>query len=202
MDELERADRLTRVVMAPLDEADTRQLVRILARSGTAAAALDDLERRVWTASEGHPFVVIEIMRSLREGEAGGDGRLALPDRVRRLIAGRLSRLTPEARELAALGAVIGREFEFALLVGAAGREPAEVARGVEDLVARRIFHVVDERLDFAHDRIRDVAYADLLPPTRAFHRQVVAGAIETLYASDLDRHCLALGRHYRACED
>ncbi|MGH7789231.1 MAG: hypothetical protein ACRERC_20345, partial [Candidatus Binatia bacterium] len=71
-------------------------------------------------------------------------------------------------------------------------------AAGVEELVARRILHVVGERLDFTHDRIREVAYDQLIAPRRSLVHAAVAEAIEALYASDLEAHCVALGTHWR----
>src|SRR5207249_2725656 len=70
-----------------------------------------------------------------------------------------------------------------------------------EELVRRRVLHGVGERFDFTHDRIREVAYAGLLPPRCRFLHRRVAEAIEAVYAGNLEPHALALGRHYRESE-
>ena len=94
------------------------------------------------------------------------------------------------------MASVIGREFDFALLDRAAGADGQATAAIVEELVARHVLHVVDERLDFSHDRIREVAYENLLPPRRKLLHAAVAHALETLYANDLAPHYVALSRH------
>jgi tetratricopeptide (TPR) repeat protein len=99
------------------------------------------------------------------------------------------------------VAAVIGREFDFALLPRAAGLDPDDAAAGVEELVRRRILHGVGERFDFTHDRIREVASSSILAPRRTLLHRRVGEAIETIYAADLDAHALALGMHYQAGE-
>ena len=96
---------------------------------------------------------------------------------------------------------MIGREFDFPLLQRAVDLGEAEAAEGAEELVRRRVLHGVGERFDFTHDRIREVAYAGLLPPRCRFLHRRVAEAIEAVYAGNLEPHALALGRHYRESE-
>ncbi len=77
------------------------------------------------------------------------------------------------------------------------GHDEEETAREVEELTRRRVLQAVGDRLDFTHDRVREVAYGRILPPRRkALHRRVAEG-LATLYAEDLDPHQLALGLHY-----
>ena len=67
----------------------------------------------------------------------------------------------------------------------------------MEELTRRRVLHSVGERLDFMHDRVREVAYGRILMPRRkALHRRV-AEALATLHAENLELHHLALGLHY-----
>jgi tetratricopeptide (TPR) repeat protein len=120
---------------------------------------------------------------------------------VRQLIASRLERLSERGRLLATVAAVIGREFEFALLRQAAGLGDAEAAEGVEELVRRRVLHGVGERFDFTHDRIREVAHAEVLAPRRRVLHRSVAEAIAAVHAGGLDPHVLALGLHHQGAE-
>lgn len=80
-------------------------------------------------------------------------GSLPLPARVRDMITRRLEPLSERAQQLVRVAAVIGREFEFALLQRAAGVDEQDAAAGVEELVRRRVVHVVGDRFDFSHDR-------------------------------------------------
>jgi predicted ATPase len=198
LDGLDRGGCLARLAMPPLSRADTAALVRALAGQRVGAAALLRLEERVWKLSEGNPFMIVETMRSLRDGTAidAIDG-LAMPERVRDVIVRSLGRLSNRAQDLVAVAAMIGREFEFRLVQAAGGLDADLAAQDVDELVRRRVVQSVGDRFDFVHDRIREVADRQVLAPRRRLLHERVARAIETLYADDLARHYAALGRHY-----
>jgi predicted ATPase len=193
--DLIREQRLVELRLAPLSKDETVTLVRALAPAEGAAEATTGLAERVWATSEGNPFVVVETVRGLATGAAASE-KLALPQRVRDVIARHLDQLSERGRELSAVAAVIGREFDFALLRHAAGLEDLEAAELVEELVRRRVLHNVGERFDFTHDRIREVAYTGLLRDRqRALHARI-AGAMETLYADRLADQVERLAHH------
>jgi predicted ATPase len=185
--------------LGPLSRGDTTRLVRILSSSRIKEADLERLDVQVWRLSEGHPFVAVETVRAIAEGATPRPTQDApLPRRVHELITSRIERATPAARELTAVAAVIGREFDFALLNQAAGGAEADAARSVEELVRRRVLHGIGERFEFTHDRIRQVVYAQILGPRRALLHRQVAGAIERLYGTALEPHHAALVHHCR----
>ncbi|MFQ5897882.1 MAG: AAA family ATPase [Candidatus Methylomirabilia bacterium] len=197
--ELTREQRLVHLTLSPLSQPETANLVRALARAGSAHASLARLAEVVWAVSEGNPFMVVETMRALEEGGMPqAPGIVPLPQRVRTVIAGRLERLSARGRELVAAAAVIGRQFDFALLQRAAGLAEREVAEGVEELVRRRVLSGAGEQFDFTHDRIREVSYSELLWPRRKLLHGMVARALEELYADELEQHFPALAEHYR----
>jgi DNA-binding SARP family transcriptional activator len=198
-EDLGREPGFTRLALPPLSQPDTARLVHALAsRAGGEETALAQLADRIWRASEGNPLMVVETFRALQQGiPADTPGALPFPDRVRQVIAGRLDRLPPRARDLLAVAAVIGREFELPFLQHAAGLSAGETAAGLEELVRRRVVHSVGDRFDVSHDRIREVAYARVLPPRRSVLHSDVARAMETLHAGDLESHAASLGRHY-----
>ena len=201
LDDLARDGCLATLALRPLSRADTLSLVRALARSGDDAA-LGDLGEQAWAASEGNPFVAVETVRDHAEGAMVAHERgLALPERVREIVGRRLERLSERGQSLAAVAAVIGREFEWALLERAAGLGEEHTASAVEELVRRHILHGVGERFDFSHDRIREAAYGRILAPRRRLLHRRIAEAIETLHAGNLEPHALALGLHYRSAE-
>jgi DNA-binding SARP family transcriptional activator len=199
LDEAEGTSSAGRISMPPLSEAETLALVQLLA----AAPARPDTERiarRVWRLSEGNPFMAVETMRALRDGAAPeSPDRLPLSERIQQTVLRRLERLDRRAQALVAVAAVIGREFDYALLRRAAGVSERAAADGVEELVRRRVLQSAGERLAFAHDYIREVAYARLLPPRRRLLHGAVARALADAHAPSLDPHAAALGRHYLA---
>jgi DNA-binding SARP family transcriptional activator len=199
--ELTRESHAVVVPLAPLSPSETLSLIRSLSRSSADAGTIARLEKQVWIASEGNPFVAVETMRAIQEGTALLDSPMPLSQRVRELVAGRLDRLSEPARELAAVAAVIGRQFDFALLLRATRLDEAMVAAGVEELVRRRVLDGVGERLEFTHERTRAVAYNQLVQPRRRMLHQQVGESIEALAPSNLEPHYLALGIHYREAE-
>ena len=62
----------------------------------------------------------------------------------------------------------------------------------------RRIFRFADERFDFGHDRIREVALAEILPPRRRILHRQVAAALDVLGDGRRDRDWGALASHCR----
>jgi DNA-binding SARP family transcriptional activator len=188
------------VALGPLSESETVVLVTALSRPGVGTDALRQLGGKLWETSEGNPLMIVETMRALGQS-ATPDTAPTLPGRVRDVILRRLDRLSDRSRELVALASVIGRKFDFDLLLQAAGFGDRETARAVEELVRRRVVHVVGEHLDFTHDLIRTVAYDQLPAPQRKLLHRVVAMALERACGEDTSAHDLQIGGHYREAE-
>ena len=192
LEDLSRASRAMAVSLSPLSRPDTDLLVRALTRVGSDAPTVAHVEEQVWAMSEGNPFVAVEAMRALDEGRLWEGAReepdvLALPASVRDLVARRLDQLGARSQQLAAVAAVIGRRFDFALLRSAGGVEEREAAEGIEEMVRHHVLQAVGNELDFTHDRIRDVAYGRLLPPRRRLLHRAVTEALERIGAGIVD---------------
>lgn len=199
--QLGRQSRSVSITLSPLSADETRSLVRILL-PGSADPALDRFVEYVWRTSEGNPFMAVETVRLLPGRYAPSlNEALPTPPRVRELIAGRLQRVSERSRRLAGVASVIGREFDFVLLQRAANVGANEAAEDVEELVGRRLLHVVGEHLDFTHERIREIAYDLVLAPHRKLLHAAVARTLETIHGEDLALHALALGRHHYSSE-
>ena len=195
--ELKREAHVDAVVLRPLSREHTGELVRALARRHDEVT-VTRLGEQIWRASEGNPLVVIEATRvAAHEALSPGLEMLSVPERVRDIIGRQLARLGDVARDLVDQASVIGHEVDFELLHRVSGLGEEAVARGVEELIRRHVLHSVGDRLDFYHDRVREVAYEQILMPRRkALHRRVAEG-IEAVHAGDLQEYELALGRHF-----
>jgi DNA-binding SARP family transcriptional activator len=192
LEELTRAPGGVPVVLSPLSRPDTALLVRALTRVGSDAPTVARVEKQIWAMSEGNPFVTVEAMRALDQqslwaGTRETSGAPLLPASVRDLVARRLDRLSPRSQQMVAVAAVIGRRFDFSLLRSAGGVEERDAAEAVEELVRHRVLQAVGNQLDFAHDRVRDVAYGRLLPPRRRLLHRAVAEALEAAGAATAD---------------
>ena len=177
--ELTREAGVVELPLGPLSSAETAALVRALAPAGPDAA-LRRLDEQVWRLSDGNPFMIVETVRALCDGDVlRVPQRVPIPEKVRRLVAGRFRRLSERGRRALEVAAVLGHEFPSRLLARAAGLNDERAARTLEELVDRRMLRSVDERFRFAHDYIRHVVYSGLLPPRRTLLHRRVAAAIE-----------------------
>ncbi|MGH7312761.1 MAG: ATP-binding protein, partial [Candidatus Rokuibacteriota bacterium] len=201
--DLEREGHLARLALGPLSHPDTLALVRHYARTGSDETTLARLGAQAWMVSEGNPFVVVEMVQAQAEGAAPlQKGSLGLPERVREIVSRRLERLSPRGQALATVAAVIGREFEFALLQRAARLGDEEAAEGVEELVRRRILHGIGDDFGFTHERIREVAYAGLIGVRRRALHAAVGAALEHLHAGRLETVYDRLAHHFLQADD
>lgn len=103
--------------------------------------------------------------------------------RVQELIRERIERLPETARWVLQLAAVIGRDFSLELLELAANDDPLA---GLDTLLQRKfLIERPDERLDFSHQVVRQVAYDTMNTlQRRRWHRRV-ADALVALERAD-----------------
>ena len=198
------AAQLTELKLAPLDEMDTAALACQVANQALDPGPL----ARIYQETEGNPLFVVETVRASlsRQRVAIEDGVAissiaplpALPPKIRAVIHARLAQLTPAARALAELVATIGRAFTFEVVAQARGSEEEALVRELDELWQRGIVREQDANTyDFSHDRIRDVAYAEISPVRRRWLHHRVAQTLEKIYRDQLDGVCGQLAAHY-----
>ena len=112
----------------------------------------------------GVPLFVEEVTRLLLErGEQGGIQ--AIPPTLQQSLTARLDRLGP-AREVAQIGAVIGRDFSYCLLRDVAGIEEAALQTALDRLAEADILLVQglppEAYYRFKHALIQNAAYENL----------------------------------------
>jgi tetratricopeptide (TPR) repeat protein len=167
------------------------------------------LARAIHTETEGNPFFIGEVVRHLAESGAivRREGRwvteaaieeLGIPEGVREVVGRRLSRLSDDANRVLAVAAVVGLEFDLAV-VQAAGRLHEEtVASALDEAVAARLVTPdVTLHYRFAHALVRATLYDELTPARRVILHRKAAEAIEMIHAGRLDDHLPALAHHY-----
>ena len=161
------------ISLAPLDRHQVRHMVGELA---ARKALPKDVVEGVTERTGGVPLFVEEVTRLLLErGEHGGIQ--TIPPTLQQSLTARLDRLGP-AREVAQIGAVIGRGFSYALIRAVAGIEDAPLQTALERLADADILLVQglppEAYYRFKHALIQDAAYENLLKTRRqALHRRV-----------------------------
>jgi class 3 adenylate cyclase/predicted ATPase len=161
------------ISLAPLDRLQVRQMVGELASRHTLSREVVD---GVTERTGGVPLFVEEVTRLLLE-RGGHGGIQAIPPTLQQSLAARLDRLGP-AREVAQIGAVIGRDFSYTLLSAVTAMEERPLQIALERLAEADILLVQglppDSDYRFKHVLIQDAAYENLLKSRRqVLHRRV-----------------------------
>jgi len=145
-----------------------------------------DVTAEIVERTDGIPLFV-EEMKAVLEAESEGEARkttaavpssaLAVPASLHASLMARLDRLGP-AKELAQIGATIGREFSYALLAAVARKPETELVSALDRLVAAGL--VFPQGVPpyatylFKHALVQDAAYGTLLrEPRRALHARI-----------------------------
>ena len=190
--QLERDDLLTTIALGPLDQTATAQLAGEVAEHPLDETAL----ARTFRETEGHPLFIVERGRMELAKQPGSAGDNALPQ-VQSVVAARLALLSDDARAAAEVAAAVGRDFRFDILAQASDLEEDALVRALDELWRRHIVRVqADERWDFSHDRIREVAYSGIGPARRRLIHRRIAQGMELLFADRLDEVSASIAVH------
>jgi DNA-binding SARP family transcriptional activator/predicted ATPase len=161
------------IPLEPLDAQETAELARLESAKPLAVANVGE----IFQATRGNPLFVLESVRAGLHST-----------RVHAVIASRLAQLTAASSELAGLASVVGRPFTFELLEKATDWDASSVAQALDELWRRRI---VESRgaaeYDFTHDRLREVAYAELSVVRQRYLHRRVARALAEVYGADIE---------------
>jgi class 3 adenylate cyclase/predicted ATPase len=169
-----------------------------------ASVRQDIIER-----TDGIPLFVEEMTKAVLEAESEGEARrttaavpspaLAVPASLQASLMSRLDRLGP-AKEVAQIGAVIGREFSHALLTAAVDKPDAELSAALDRLLQSGLLFrqgvPPHARYLFKHALVQDTAYGTLLrDPRRALHARI-ADVLESQFAEIAESQPELLARH------
>ncbi len=173
------------ISLSSLDEADVKRMIAELASRRMLSA---DVMRRVSERAGGVPLFIEEVTQLVLErGERRG--AQAIPPTLRQSLAARLDRLG-SAREVAQIGAVLGRSFSYALLRDVAahsgpakGLDEASLQFALASLVDAALLFVEglppEASYRFKHALIQDAAYDSLLRSRRrALHKRAATALI------------------------
>ncbi|MFT3775749.1 MAG: protein kinase [Minicystis sp.] len=218
--ELSGAEGALAIELGRLDAAAVGRMVSdMLAMPSPPASFIDFLLEQ----SEGNPFFIAEYLRVAidervlarnergewrlaEEGAARESFReiLPLPRELSALVGRRVSALGTGARALARVASVLGREFDADVLAAATTLDEIPGLEAIEELRARQILDVAGERLRFAHDKLREIIFADISEAERRALSGVAARAIEARYGEtpEIAGYYPILAHHFAAAGD
>jgi predicted ATPase len=193
-----------------LNRLERRQVEALIALRVGGKALPPEVFQHIVTKTDGVPLYVEELTKMLvaspllRE-EAGqyvltGPLRtVAIPDTLQDALMARLDQL-PAPKEVAQLGAVLGREFTYELVRSIAAQDENSLKAGLEQLVAAELLYQRGRpprsRYVFKHALIQDAAYASLLKSTRQQLHQRTAQVLEAQFPEVVATQPELLARH------
>jgi class 3 adenylate cyclase/tetratricopeptide (TPR) repeat protein len=192
----------------PLPPEDAGKLLDVLLGEDGGLASL---KRFLIERTDGTPFFLEECVRSLEEtgvlhGRRGAYRRVnkepntLIPPTVEAVLAGRIDRLSPEAKRILQVASVLGTDVRLDLLRAIGDDDGESLDQWLRELQGREFLYEVVGAADmtyvFRHALVRDVAYESMLADSRRALHQHIATVVERLYPYALDEHVDELAHH------
>ena len=178
---------------------------RVVGNKSLVESVREDIIER----TDGIPLFVEEITKAVLEAESQRAAEhaiavipppaLEVPASLHASLMARLDRLGP-AKEVAQIGAAIGREFSHSLLAAVVRKPQVELNSALDRVVAAGLLFrqgvPPDTSYLFKHALVQDAAHGTLLRgPRRALHARI-AETLESQFADIAERHPELLARH------
>ncbi len=189
------------VQLARLEQEDARQ---ICARVDPAGVLPADVVRQILARADGNPLFVEEITRSVMEAIAAAPDPArpvawSIPETLQDSLIARLDRLG-SARQIACIGAAIGRRFPYDLLAEVAGLPAAELRQSLRELSRAGIVDATglppNSSYRFRHALMRDAAYDSMPKRQREALHGRIAGALKALFPTIAETDPAQLADH------
>jgi class 3 adenylate cyclase/predicted ATPase len=203
---------LTPIHLNRLERPQIELLVRQLAGGKLLPAeVLEHIVRK----TDGVPLYVEELTKTIlgssilkevgdRFEQTGPLSAVSIPATLYESLMARLDRL-PTAREVAQLGAVLGREFAYEMLRELSRGDESLLRDGLSQLVADELLYQRGRppraKYVFKHALIQDAAYQSLLKRTRRQYHKEVAQLIEGRFPEQAVMEPELLAYHYMGAE-
>jgi DNA-binding SARP family transcriptional activator/predicted ATPase len=198
--DMTRLHRMSHVTLARLTHDETTTLATRLLGHAISPSSGEALFRH----SEGNPLFVVEAVRThpaVFAGTAEADrvpGLADLSPHLQAVLQARLATLSPRARAVLDVAAVIGRSFRADVVALAGSLDRDTLLLGLDELWHCQAVREVDNRrYDFSHDSLRQVVYDRLSRSRRQFLHRRVAKALQAVFGDRIEPQSGDLARHY-----
>jgi predicted ATPase len=208
---LQREPSTSRIELKGFDDSGVLAFMEAAAGQRLEEAAAD-LAHALCLETEGNPFFVGEVLRSLMETgaiyqddhgrwtAAGEMSEMVLPNSVREVISARVRRLGAQAGRVLSMAAVIGRDFDFDLLDAVTDLGQEEVLDVLEDASGAALVREVPDvpgRYSFSHALTQHTLYQGLPAVRRTRAHRRVGEAIEATVGQTPGRRVGELAHHW-----
>ena len=168
-------------------------LDQIIARTDGVPLFIEELTKAVidggWLQRENGRYVL-----------AGPVPQAAIPTTLHASLVARLDRVAP-VKDVAQIGAAIGREFSFELVASVTGLSDRVLAQALEQLVSAELIYrrgtPPNAIYTFKHALVQDAAYSTLLRGRRQELHAQIAKVLEARFADIVEAQPEVLAHHY-----
>jgi DNA-binding SARP family transcriptional activator/tetratricopeptide (TPR) repeat protein len=200
-----------------LDRDDARLLIDSQSKKPVPAATSQVL----WEETAGNPFFIEEIVQNLSAhadwSSAAVLDRAAIPEGVRAVVLRRLAHLSPDARRMLEVAAVIGERFSAETLEAVEDLAPlseSQLDAALDEAVKAQVIAELgepepreseteptdeDQGYAFAHSLLRQTLYEDMTRSRRARLHLRIGEALERVSANKITPPLAELAHHYLA---
>jgi predicted ATPase len=177
------------------ESESSRETLPVRAEPVEARTALpSEIVQQIVAKTDGVPLFVEELTKMVMESSVGATHASPV------LLMARLDRLGP-AKEIAQLGATLGREFSYELLHAISPLDEAALQQGLRQLVEAELLYQrglpPQTTYFFKHALIQDAAYQSLLKSTRQQYHQQIALVLEEKFSETKENQPELLAHHY-----
>ncbi len=199
---------MTPITLNRLERTHIEALVRRLAGGKQLP---HEVETHIVTKTDGVPLYVEELTKMLLESDllqeeseqyilTGPLSSASIPATLQDSLMARLDQI-PEVREVAQLGSVLGREFDYEMLRALNAIDEPTLQSGLSELVAHELLYqrgrIPRAKFIFRHVLIRDAAYQSLLRRTRQQYHKQVAQLLEARFRDVVEVQPELVAHHY-----
>jgi class 3 adenylate cyclase/predicted ATPase len=195
------------VTMLTLNRLPARQRSEMIANMVGGTALPKEIANKIVDRTDGVPLFIEELTKSVVESGLLTDARdgyaaaeLAIPTSLHASLLARLDRLAP-TREVAQIGAALGRSFSYELISAVAGIPQPRLDDSLRQLAnAGLIFQrgtPPDAEYTFKHALVQDTAYGTMLRSRRQQLHGRIAATLEGQFPQIGETQPELLARHY-----
>jgi predicted ATPase len=180
------------------------QVTQMIDRVSGGKALPTEVIQQIVAKTDGVPLFVEELTKMVVES-VGAPSRaplssLGIPATLHDALMARLDRLNT-AKEIAQLGATLGREFSYELLQAVSPLDEETLQKGLSQLVEAELLYQrglpPQARYIFKHALVQDAAYQSLLKSKRQQYHQQIAQVLEGRFPETVETQPELLAHHY-----
>jgi class 3 adenylate cyclase/predicted ATPase len=174
----------------------SRTQVELMVEKVTGGRALPaEVVQQIARKTDGVPLFVEELTKTVLESIGS-----AIPATLQDSLMARIDRLGA-AKEVAQLGAMLGREFNYELLRVVSSVDEAALQHGLRQLVEAELVYQSgvppQATYLFKHALVQDTAYQSLLKSTRQQYHQQIARVLEEQFPKTKEVQPELVAHHY-----